>query len=323
MENSKAITNHGSSYPLRKWAVRSHWTHRSGDTTTLFPSLFLPSRFLAVGYSIPWIRPFDFFVSFTAGRDTGCMEGRTARHRCRTGEIGWVAGHGGRENSIEPGIGKRGREGARVCLTIACALAEDNSRVSSGGSTAATVDTRYEPPIPCFVFFFIPFISPRGNFVVTDQPMFLLIFPLGSIRKPENLVLFRIRSDWWGTFNNSIAIFVFESKREIFIVRIEVNLTSLFICVACLSRTNWTEFERSFSLLGLIKLYKLRGEERSFHQVSILARASFFSTPFNRLSGGLSRSRAFARDDTCRIDASAKRGWNDRRKRVDGIGSPF
>lgn len=247
-------------------------------------------------------------------RDTGVVPAKLA---------GWLAMEDEKTRSNQELGREGGREGARVCLTIACALAEDNSRVSSGGSTAATVDTRYEPPIPCFVFFFIPFISPRGNFVVTDQPMFLLIFPLGSIRKPENLVLFRIRSDWWGTFNNSIAIFVFESKREIFIVRIEVNLTSLFICVACLSRTNWTEFERSFSLLGLIKLYKLRGEERSFHQVSILARASFFSTPFNRLSGGLSRSRAFARDDTCRIDASAKRGWNDRRKRVDGIGSPF
>ena len=43
---------------------------------------------------------------------------------------------------------------------------------------------------------------------------------------------------------------------------------------------------RSFSLLklGLIKLYKLRREERSFHPVSTLVRASFFSTPFNRLS---------------------------------------
>lgn len=64
VENSKAITNHDSSYPLRKWAVRSYWTHRSGDTLPLSLSDFWrwATRFPG----------FDFFVSFTVGRDTAC-----------------------------------------------------------------------------------------------------------------------------------------------------------------------------------------------------------------------------------------------------------
>lgn len=168
MENSKAITNHDSSYPLRKWAVRSHWTHRSGDTTLpLFPVWFL-----AVGYSIPWIRSFDFFVSFTVGRDTGCMEGTMARHQCRTGEIGWVVGQGG-ERTGKLDRTRNWEERQRVCVS--------RSRVHWPKiilACRAVVPRRpLRYPIPCFVFFFILFIFPRGN-----QRTFLQHF-LGSMRK--------------------------------------------------------------------------------------------------------------------------------------------
>lgn len=51
----------------------------------------------------------------------------------------WLGGWPGRrEDGKTRSNQELGREAALVCFTIACALAEDNSRVSSGGSTAAT-----------------------------------------------------------------------------------------------------------------------------------------------------------------------------------------
>lgn len=73
----------------------------------------------------------------------------------------WLAGQGGeRTRKLDR---SRDWEGARVCFTIACALAGDNSRVSSGGSTAATsipvTKHRFHASSSLFSSFFLVEIS--------------------------------------------------------------------------------------------------------------------------------------------------------------------
>lgn len=111
----------------------SQWRYSSP-----FPLWFLATRFARSTFS---------FLLRSA--ETRRVEGRMARHRCRTGEIGWP----GEKTRSNQGNGKR-----RVCFTIACALAGDNSRVSSGGSTAATsipvTKHRFHAPSSLFSSFF-------------------------------------------------------------------------------------------------------------------------------------------------------------------------
>lgn len=173
VENSKAITNHDSSYPLRKWAVRSYWTHRSGDTLPLSLSDFWrwATRFPG----------FDFFVSFTVGRDTAC----------RGNDTGVVpAKLAGQERKLDR---TRGME-RDACVS--------RSRVHWPEiilACRAVVPRRpLRYPIPCFVFFIL-FIFPPGNFAVTNL---FRSFPSEEETGKWRIILYFVR-DFSNTFNNN------------------------------------------------------------------------------------------------------------------------
>lgn len=81
------------------------------------------------------VRLFRFFYGRPRHGMYGGNDGATPVSHRRNWLGGWP---GRREDGKTRSNQELGREAARVCFTIACALAEDNSRVSSGGSTAAT-----------------------------------------------------------------------------------------------------------------------------------------------------------------------------------------
>lgn len=262
VENSKAITNHDSSYPLRKWAVRSYWTHRSGDTLPLSLSDFWrwATRFPG----------FDFFVSFTVGRDTAC----------RGNDIGVVpAKLAGQERKLDR---TRGME-RDACVS--------RSRVHWPEiilACRAVVPRRpLRYPIPCFVFFIL-FIFPPGNFAVTNL---FRSFPSEEETGKWRIILYFVH-DFSNTFNNNSM--EFELSLESSRLRKERNYVKLqwmltFILFASreyffrpsLSRTNWTNgrgirFERtSFPSIGLNCINYTAKVQRS---VPIHLR-SFFSVP--------------------------------------------